>query len=113
MHGLGPHDGDHSAGHVPTVLALVTETDGHVGHERHGRTAADPDPGEQHDDEGGSGLGECLALLGMLVALAIGAVLAARPHRPILILRRVRTRLGLGGRPPDPPCLHRLSILRC
>ncbi len=119
MHGLGPHDEDHSEGHVPTVIALVASDDEHDAHAQ-ADTETDSAPSTEHGTSkhkepsgGGPGLGECLALLGLLFALVIGAVLAARPGRPLVVLRRVRVQLLLLGRPPDPPCLHRLSILRC
>ncbi len=120
MHGLGPHGEDHSAGHQPAGVALVTAEGRHASYDPDAteiemasatgqRASNDSAPSE----DGGPGLGECLALLGLLFALVIGAVLVARQRRPLFIPRRVREPLVLLGRPPDPPCLHRLSILRC
>jgi hypothetical protein len=122
MHGLGPHDRDHSDGHALRLFAAALPdeaTDEHSGPHHADdadraavstQTAASVD---SPDGDGGASAGECLALLGLLLWLLISAVLAARPRRPMLILRRVRERLQLRGRPPDPPCLTRLSILRC
>jgi hypothetical protein len=64
-------------------------------------------------NDDGSGPGECLALLSLLLWLLLSVVSAARPKRPIAILRRAREQSLLLGRPPDRPRLHRLSILRC
>lgn len=120
MYGLGPHGEDHSAGHLPGGLALVAADDGHALHDREATetdTAPAPDQRASNDsvpkEDGGPGLSECLALLGLLFALVISAVLAARRRRPLFNRRRVREPLVPLGRPPDPPCLHRLSILRC
>lgn len=120
MYGLGPHDEDHSDGHAPSLVALVSADD-YPGQHHQEATTTDAslalDSGVSRESappgDGGPGLGECLALLGLLFALAISAVLAARRTRPLFILRRFREALVLRGRPPDPPCLHRLSILRC
>lgn len=48
-----------------------------------------------------------------LLSVVLLSLWARVPRRPIVILRRVRERLLLTGRPPDPPSLTRLSIQRC
>lgn len=120
MHGLGPHGEDHSAGHLPGGVALVAAEDSHASHDPAAAasdTAVVPEMGASNgsapNEEGGVGLGECLALLGLLFAFAIGVVLLARRRRPRFIARWAGEVLELLGRPPDPPCPYRLSILRC
>jgi len=123
MHALGPHDRDHSDGHAHRLVAAALPgeaTDEHSGPHHADdadRAAVSTQPAasvdSSPDGDGGASAGECLALLGSLLWLLISAVLAARLRRPILILRRVREQLLLLRRPPDPPCLTRLSILRC
>ncbi|MFC5730932.1 MULTISPECIES: hypothetical protein [Nocardioides] len=121
MHGLGPHSEDHTAGHLPRLVALVAAEDNHAAHDQEAAEAETASPvlgqGASNDsvpsDEGGPGLGECLALLGLLFALAISAVIGERRRSSLFVPRRVREPLVLLGRPPDAPCLHRLSILRC
>lgn len=115
MHGLGPHDQDHSTGHVPTAIAVVTPDTDHDVHDASGPEPSTGQADRTHEDptDQGGGLGECLALLGLLFALVMAVLVSARTTRPMVVLRRVRARLLLLGRPPDPPCLHRLSIMRC
>jgi len=106
---------------VPSVVALVVADGGHGQHDqpatdsKSATSTAEHGASKREDSsgDGGPGLAECLAMLSLLFAVSIGAALAARRARPLVILRRVRTKLVLSGRPPDPPCLHRLSILRC
>jgi hypothetical protein len=120
MHGLGPHGEDHSAGHVPGLVAAALPGHGdalhgneHAAHELPSTAGHAATVDSAPTDEGGPGLGECLALLGLLLWLVIAVVLAARPRRPMVVLPRTQQRLLLLGRLPDRPCLHRLSILRC
>lgn len=120
MHGLGPHSEDHSAGHAPTVVTLVAGDAAHAQHDAstpgagrrldHAASAKDAQASHEMD---GSVLGECLALLGFVLALVVFALNAARRTRPVAVERRLRARVALFSRPPDPPCLHSLSILRC
>lgn len=120
MHGLGPHSEDHPSGHTPSVVALVAGDVAHAQHEAsipetgrpidHADSSKDAEASPEAED---SMLGECLALLGFALALVVLALIAARRTRPVAVERRRRERVVLFGRPPDPPCLHRLSILRC
>lgn len=69
---------------------------------------------DDHDDHDHSHVVELL--LGFFMALLAAALLALWsqvPRRPMVIFRRARTRLLVHSRQPDPPCLTRLSILRC
>ncbi len=119
LYGLKLHHEDHTAGHLPSIVALVAADDAHAqGHDgtETGQTTGPPHTTSSDsapNDDGGPGLGECLALLGLLAWTAFCAGLAARPTRPLANLRTVPAQHPLLRRPPDPPCLHRLSTLRC
>lgn len=113
MHGLSSHELAHGAS-ATAAVPVAAAAAGHVDLEhRHGVNA----PGEQGEDgpspdrdvEGGV----CLALLCLLAGLlALRLRRGLRPCPP-WVLRRVNLGLLSAGRPADPPCLHRLSIMRC
>ncbi|WP_327304105.1 DUF6153 family protein [Streptomyces sp. NBC_01298] len=113
MHVLASHQPDHS-GHA-AAFPLIDAGDkaqhahsdvapGHVT-----RTLASPD-GESPCDHGGVGE-SCLALLCIVAALFTFAIRRGVSNR---VLQRwaARARPWI-SRTGDPPCLHRLSILRC
>lgn len=115
-HGVGHGDGSHST--IPGVTEAVgyhAVTEGHqdgITQAAAGETGADHEPTspEGHDGLGGEA---CVAMLILLIALIITAVRCGRTVRPMSILRRMRSRLILYARTSEPPCLHRLSIMRC
>lgn len=112
MHALTSHERAHSA-HAAAALPLAVDAHD-ADHPHVGATDApapeEPDP--VHDDGGAGEL--CLALLCLMAALI---ELALRRGIPRLLLylvpRWTGPRLVGLGRPPDRPCLHSLSILRC
>lgn len=121
MHGVAAHGVAHPAGShsaIPGVSEVVGELSETAGHERGrgaaaGAAEADGEAPTHPDGHGGVGGEACVALLVLLVALLILAARRGRTIRPIFILRRMRSRLILYARPAEPPCLHRLSIMRC
>lgn len=117
MHGASSHGTTaHATASATTVLGMTASHDRHTSHSG---VAESDDRSAASDDDGGSpghGAAElCLAILGALLsALAVfGAV--NRPRRPLFKVRRsaVRAPFPTWLRPPNPPCLIRLSILRC
>lgn len=76
------------------------------------RAPGSPD-GESPHDHGGAEE-TCLALLCIAAALLAFALGRGASHRVLYVLRRgAPPAHGWIGRTGDPPCLHRLSILRC
>lgn len=118
MHGLAGHGVVHSSG-VHSTLPGVAEApaDGPAGSQGHVHgTSHEGSPDAPASPDGHHGVsGEaCLAILCLLIALLLLAVRRGRLARTMVVLgRRPRSRVVLRGRPADPPCLHRLSILRC
>lgn len=124
MHGLASHGLAHG-GRAATALPVVSAGDGQSGprhvhgttapHNLHGTTAphkergSEPAPDQDHDLDGGV----CLALLSLLAGVLAYALRAGLHARPTLLLRSGIVRLLPRGRPARPPCLHRLSIMRC
>ena len=119
MHRLASHElahGGSAAKAMPVVVAGEGNAD--PDHHPHGTTAADkkgdgePSPSTAQDDDldGGVCLASLLCLFAGLLALVLRSGL---PARPLLVLRGVTVGLPPAGRPADPPCLHRLSIMRC
>ncbi|MFE1437165.1 hypothetical protein [Streptomyces sp. NPDC058739] len=74
------------------------------------RTPDGPD-GEVSHGHGGAGE-TCLTLLCVIALLAF-ALTRGGSHRVLYVLRRASPAHSWIGRTGDPPCLHRLSILRC
>lgn len=117
MHGAGSHGATaHASAPAADVLGLTTSDNGHPGHD--GLADNDDPVGDPEDDGGSSGYSAaelCLAILcALLPALAAFGALTS-PRRPLLTARRrpVSALFPSWLRPPDPPCLIRLSILRC
>ncbi|WP_138895456.1 DUF6153 family protein [Streptomyces chryseus] len=76
-------------------------------------TTSDSPDGESPCDHGGAGE-ICLALLCIVVALYSFARRRGGSDRVLYVLRRwAAPAHGWISRTGDPPCLHRLSILRC
>lgn len=113
MHVLASHQQVHS-GHA-TEFALIDAVDkaqhahSDVAPGDATKTPASPD-GESPCHHGGVGE-SCLALLCIVAALFTFVLRRGGSNR---VLRRWATRaLPWISRTGDPPCLHRLSILRC
>jgi len=117
MHGAGSHG---TTAHASTPAAEgLGWTVSHDGHTSHDGLLESGDPVGGSEDDGGSpghGAAElCLAILcALLSAVAVFGALT-RPRRPLFKVRRsaVSAPFPSWQRPPDPPCLIRLSILRC
>ena len=116
MHSLSSHERTHSD-HA-AALPLVANDPGlkhdHTGSmQQPGPTQPDGPQGPSPDHDGGAGE-LCLALLCLMTAL-VALVMRRGPSGRILYVapRWLGPRLLALGRSPDPPCLHRLSILRC
>lgn len=117
MHGAGSHGTTaHASAPAAGVLGLTASHGGHAGHDG---LADGGDPVQDSEDDGGSpghsAAELCLAILcALLSALAAFGALT-RPRRPLFKVRRSAVSAPFPSwlRPPDPPCLIRLSILRC
>lgn len=115
MHAMANHHHAHATAEAALPLGVADAGAAHVGgHSSHGQPAPDgvPAPHEEPDQDG-SLAGACFALLCLMAASVLVALLRGRPQRPLFVLQRMRTRLPVLGRPLEPPCLYRLSILRC
>lgn len=115
MHGLASRGLAHG-GSAATAMPVVVSGDGHADLDHVDGTAAldkrgdgGPSPDQDHDLDGGV----CLALLCLFAGLLALMLRKGRRVRPRFVLRRVTAGLLPRGRPADPPCLHRLSIMRC
>jgi hypothetical protein len=125
MHGLMPHSAAHADGGLSAVVDVASASGDHSHADHQHDAAHSPAPMADHgsSSSGGHTPGEgehghvaelCLAFLTMLLALLLAvAVWSARPTRAMVIYRRVRLRIIDLSRPAEPPCLTRLSILRC
>lgn len=125
MHGLMPHSAAHADGGLSAIANVASSSgaDSHADHQ-HDVTHS-PAPVADHgssssgghtpdEEEHGHGAELCLAFLTMLLAALLAlSVWSARPTRAMVIYRRVRLRILDLSRPAEPPCLTRLSILRC
>lgn len=116
MHSLSSHERshrDHAA-----ALPLVADAPG-LEHDHAGSMQqpgpTEPDGPEEPSPDHEGGVGElCLALLSLMAALIVFALLRGLSQRVLYVVHRwLGPRLVACGRYPDPPCLHRLSILRC
>ncbi|WP_350325253.1 hypothetical protein [Streptomyces katrae] len=112
MHALASHQPDHS-GHASVPLVDA----GHKGQHAHSDVAPADVTGTLGSPDGESpchhgGVGEsCLALLYIVAALFTFAIRRGGSNR---VLHRWAARAHPWiSRTGDPPCLHRLSILRC
>jgi len=117
MHGAGSHGTNaHTSAPVGDVLTLTADHGGQAGHEGAAHDAASPqDSGDdERESPGHRGAELCLAILCALLATLAALVVLTRARRPLFIRRRAATaHVPPWLRPPDPPCLIRLSILRC
>lgn len=116
MHGASHSSADHTSAPAADVLGSIVSYDGHAGHVG---LVESGDPGGGSEDDGGSpghsAAELCLAILcALLSALAAFGALT-HPRRPLFKVRRSPGSAPFPSwlRPPDPPCLIRLSILRC
>jgi hypothetical protein len=117
MHGASSHGSiAHDSATAPNVLGVTASHDAHAGHD--GLVESGGPGGDQEDGSGSRGhsVAElCLAILATLLSAfaAFGAL--THPRRPLFKIRRraVSAPFPSWLRPPDPPCLIRLSILRC
>lgn len=114
MHGITGHERPHgcTVGTASPVVGLGGLADhGHPGSaaapvdDSHG----EPSPHQDHGLESGV----CLTLLSLLAGLLTLLLRRGCQARPLCVLRRVGVGLLPRSRPADPPCLHRLSIMRC
>ena len=115
MHGASFHGTTtHASAPAADLLGLTASHDGHAGHNP---LVDSGEPVGDSEDDGGSpdrsAAELCLAIL-CLSALAAFGVLT-RPRRPLFKVGRsaVSEPFPSWLRPSDPPCLIRLSILRC
>ena len=116
MHSLSAHESTHREhAAVPSLLTDETglERD-HTGSMRNvGLTQPGSLDGPRPDHEVGSG-DLCLAFLYLVTALVTLTMLRGLSRRILYAVPRRRGPRPVAlGRSPDPPCLHRLSILRC
>ncbi|MGW0118029.1 DUF6153 family protein [Streptomyces sp. NPDC003327] len=111
MHVLASRHPIHSSHATAVPLAGAHGTTEHKhSHAAPADAAATPRSPDGECDHGGAGEG-CLALLYMVAALF---TFALRRQAGNGVLRRWAARARpRAGRTGDPPCLHRLSILRC
>ena len=112
-HGTAPHASSPAAtGAADMWLGLAAGHSGHAGHEG---VAVNGDSVQHSESDEGespwhSGAELCLALLSALAVL----LALTRPERQLFEVRRAVTPLDPPWlRPSGPPCLIRLSILRC
>ena len=115
MHALTSHH-LHDGGAGNELRAAGVAGHGHVdaGAEAGAQKAHDPHPDPPEEDHG-EGAAMCLALVcfgAVLIALALRRGLSTRV---LFDVRRwaIVTSRAVGRRHLEPPCLHRLSILRC
>lgn len=114
MHGLAGHGVAHSSGVHSTLPGVADAPAGSQGHEHGTSHEGGPDAPAPPDDQHAVSGEACLAILCLLIALLLLAVRQGRLARTMAVLGRwPRPHVVLRGRPADPPCLHRLSILRC
>lgn len=112
-HGVGHGNGSHST--IPGVAELVDEHEAAEGHE-HGTTRSTAGvraAGHAPTSPDGHAGEACLVILGLLIAVIVLAVRGGRTARPMFSPRRMRSRLLVCVRLLEPPCLYRLSIMRC
>ncbi|MFD5624026.1 DUF6153 family protein [Streptomyces yangpuensis] len=115
MHGLSTQQA-HSC-HT-AALPLIGSADGtqhvHI-HVTPGDAAGTPEsPHDESSHDHGAAGETCLALLCLVVALLALALGRGASDRVLYVLRRgVPPAQSWVSRVGDPPCLHRLSVLRC
>lgn len=96
-------DAEHKAQHAHSDVAPGDAT----------TTTPDSSDGESPCDHGGAGE-ICLALLCIVAALHAFARMRGGSNRVLYVLRRWAAPMHRWiSHTGDPPCLHRLSILRC
>lgn len=121
MHGAGSHGMTaHASAPTGDVLEMTVGHGGpgHGGGPGHEGTGHSGDPAQASEDDrespGHTTAELCLAILGALISAFAAFVALTRPSRPLFLRRRPPTALVLPRlRPPDPPSLIHLSILRC
>lgn len=113
VHALTSHERAHSAP-IATGLPLAVDT-GEADHAHADLVAAPQSNESETPGHDGGGAGElCLALLSLMTALIALTLRRGVPRRLLHVAPRWNGPRSVGlGRSLDPPCLHRLSILRC
>jgi hypothetical protein len=113
MHSLTSHERGH-AGHAALPLAAEAADRGHHTEPAGTKAPQSADSESPADDDNGSVTELCMALLCLMAAL-IALALSRGISRGILYIapRWIGPRIAVLSRSADPPCLHRLSILRC
>jgi hypothetical protein len=116
MHALGTHGtGSHESSaramnHSTSAMAAVVDSGARGAMQSSAKVARtsqdDPPPT-------GTLLGLCLVVLAGALTLFLLALLNRRAGSPWVIARRPAVTLVLKGRERDPPCLTRLSVMRC
>ncbi|MFE6510565.1 DUF6153 family protein [Nocardioides sp. NPDC057767] len=116
MHGWGSHIGAHSMAAAPESAGVMVMADHGGSHASDPVAAADSSAGHQTqvpaDDESGSVLGLCLAILTALV-VGLALTLARRGIRIPRSLLPAWPSAAFHGRDRDPPDLLRLCVTRC
>lgn len=117
MHGAGSHASTaHASAPAMQALGSTASHDGHADHET-GAESGDPitDSGDEGGEPGHGAAELCLAILCALLSALAAFGASTRPRRPLFTVRRSAVGAPFPSwlRPPDPPCLIRLSILRC
>lgn len=116
MHALTSHERTHSD-HAAALPLVADDPGGAPAH----TSPLQPTESSDHDGPAGSspehegGAGElCLALLCLTATLIVLALRRGVSRRVLYVVPRwLAPGLPAASRSPDPPCLHRLSILRC
>ena len=115
MHALTSHHVHHDGADNELRAAAMAEH-GHAeaGIEAGAQQAQDPHPDPPEEDRG-EGAVMCLALACFVAVLMALALRRGVSTRVLFDVRRwtIVTSRAVGRRHLEPPCLHRLSILRC
>ncbi|WP_414689904.1 DUF6153 family protein [Nocardioides sp.] len=106
MHGVGSHGTTAHASAPADVLASPTG---------HAEQPGIDDSGGGGEEPGHSAAEICLAILCALISALAAFVALTRPRHPVFTALRATSlpQTPPWLRPPDPPCLIHLSILRC
>lgn len=122
MHGLGTHGTRaHAAVGQPAIGQALTHVDGQKSAADHAQADPEATSGTERSAIGtpighGSMTGlfaACLAILCGILAAVAAVFLRQLSRRPLACSAREVRALVIAGRDRDPPCLVRLSVMRC